>query len=53
MYQIKAHQVKVPKQKQLKSVLHLGVGMINKTPKSLINTDFSGLILYAMLLLWT
>ena len=27
--------------------------MINKTPKSLINTDFSGLILYAMLLLWT
>ena len=29
------------------------VGMINKTPKSLINTDFSGLILYAMLLLWT
>ena len=28
MYQIKAHQVKVPKQKQLKSVLHLGVGII-------------------------
>lgn len=27
MYQIKAHQVKVPKQKQLKSVLHLGVGV--------------------------
>lgn len=27
MYQIKAHQVKVPKQKQLKSVLHLGVGI--------------------------
>lgn len=28
MYQIKAHQVKVPKQKQLKSVLHLGVGIV-------------------------
>lgn len=34
MYQIKAHQVKVPKQKQLKSVLHLGVGMISEVKKS-------------------
>lgn len=40
MYQIKAHQVKVPKQKQLKSVLHLGVGIINRSRESGLNTGF-------------
>lgn len=41
------------KQNALSLAFRQRVGMINKTPKSLINTDFSGLILYAMLLLWT
>lgn len=40
MYQIKAHQVKVPKQKQLKSVLHLGVGILVKAPQTRIDTGF-------------
>lgn len=40
MYQIKAHQVKVPKQKQLKSVLHLGVGIISEPSETRINTGF-------------
>lgn len=43
---------KSPIQNCLRLVYGERVGMINKTPKSLINTDFSGLILYAMLLLW-
>ena len=41
MYQIKAHQVKVPKQKQLKSVLHLGVGIISPLKKSSNSKTFS------------
>ena len=40
MYQIKAHQVKVPKQKQLKSVLHLGVGIISEISETRMNTGF-------------
>lgn len=44
---------KSPIQNCLRGGFRERVGMINKTPKSLINTDFSGLILYAILLLWT
>lgn len=46
MYQIKAHQVKVPKQKQLKSVLHLGVGVVPlglDVPKNPVFMRLSGL----------
>lgn len=46
MYQIKAHQVKVPKQKQLKSVLHLGVGIVPlglDVPKNPVFMRVSGL----------
>lgn len=41
MYQIKAHQVKVPKQKQLKSVLHLGVGIILRSLKTQCLCEFA------------
>lgn len=49
----KITRAKSPIQNCLSGGFQERVGIINKTPNSLINTDFSGLILYAMLLLWT
>lgn len=44
----KITRAKLPIQNCLSGGFQERVGMINKTPKSLINTDFSGLILYAV-----